>query len=127
MTSKEILFEKLPLITSSYRDVSIITISDNPPRVSTKRPVRITSVLKVTPLIITIPGPISYSSDETVPWNYGGDVYYHGVKQDWLADEDSIFEKADPDINNIVGTIKITQSGRVFSPEISPPKMVPVM
>ena len=29
-------------------------------------------------------------------------------------------EEADPDINNIVGTNKVTQSGRVFSPEISP-------
>ena len=66
----------------------------------------------------------SYSSDKTVPWNYGGDVYYHGVKQDWLADEDSIFEKADPDISNIVGTTKITRSGRVFSLEIAPPKTV---
>ena len=56
--------------------------------------------------------------------NYGGDVYYHGVKQDWLADEDSILEKADPDIDNIAGTNKITRSGRVFSPEIAPPKTV---
>ena len=53
-----------------------------------------------------------------------GDVYYHGVKQDQLADEDSVFEKADPDIGNIVGTKKISRSGRVFSPEIAPPKTV---
>ena len=41
-----------------------------------------------------------------------------------MADEDSIFEKADPDIGNILGTSKITRSGMVFSPEISPPKDV---
>ena len=53
-----------------------------------------------------------------------GDVYYHSVKQDWLADEDSISEKDDPDINNIARTSKITRSGRVFSLEISPLKTV---
>ena len=113
MDDKEILFEKTPVPTISYKDVSIVTISANPSRVSTKRPVRITPVPKVTPLIITMPGPIPYSSDKTAPWNYEGDVYYHSIKQDWLADEDSIFEKADPDISNIVGTTKITRSGRV--------------
>ena len=112
---EEILFEKTSVSTISYNDVSIVTIFANPSRVSTKRPVRITSVPKVALLIITMPGPIPYLSDKTVPWNYGGDVYYHNVKQDWLADKDSIFEKADPDIGNIAGTSKITQSGRVFS------------
>ena len=67
MDDKEILLEKTPVSTIAYKDVSIITISANPPRVSTKRPVRITSVPKVTPLIITMPGPIPYSSDKTVP------------------------------------------------------------
>ena len=71
-----------------------------------------------------MPGPIPYSSDKTVPWNYGGDVYYHGVKQDCMDDEDSILEKDDPDISNITGTRKITRSGRVFSPEIATPKTV---
>ena len=54
----------------------------------------------------------------------GGDVYYHCIKQDWPAVEDSISEKANPDINNIAGTSKITQSGRVFFPEIAPPKTI---
>ena len=82
MDDKEILFEKTLVPTISYNDVSIVTISANPSRVSTKRPVRITSVPKVAPLIITMPGPITYSSDKTVPWNYRGNVYYHEVKQD---------------------------------------------
>ena len=42
-------------------------------------------------------------------------MYYHGVKQD-LKDE-----KADTDVSNIVGSSKVTRSGRLFSPEISPP------
>ena len=41
-----------------------------------------------------------------------------------MADEDLIFERADADISNIVGTNKITRSGRVFSPEIAPSKTV---
>ena len=71
-----------------------------------------------------MPGPVLYSSDKTMPWNYGGDVYYHGIKQDWPAAEDSISEKVNPDINNIAGTSKITRSGWIFSPEIAPPKAI---
>ena len=108
------MFEKVPLARNFCKDVSIITISGNPPRVSTKRLIRITYILKVTPLIITMLGPISYSSDKTVPWNYGADIYYHRVKQDLLTVEDQVSKKADPDIGNIVGTSKIT-GGRVFS------------
>ena len=64
--NKDILCEKFHLIRSFCEDVSIITIFNNPPRVSTKRPVRITSVPKFTPLIITLPGPIPYSSNKVV-------------------------------------------------------------
>ena len=67
MDDRDNLFEKTPVLTISCKDISIITISANPPRVSTKRPVRITFVPKVTPLIIIMPGPISYSSDKTIP------------------------------------------------------------
>ena len=85
MDNKEIMFEKTPSTRSLCEDILIITISDNPPRVSSKRPVRITSTPKVAPLIITFPGPIPYSYDKVVPWNYGVGVYYHGIKQDLLA------------------------------------------
>ena len=101
-----------------------MTISYNSFRVSTKRPVIIISVPKVAPLIITMPGPIPYLSDKTVPWNYAWDVYYHGIKQDWPAAEDSNFDKVDSDISNIAGTSNITQRGRIFSLEIAPPKTV---
>ena len=65
-------------------------------------------------MIITCSSAISYASDKVVPWHYGVDVYYHGVKQDLKNEE------VDPDVSNIVGTSKITKSGRVFSLEISP-------
>ena len=62
-------------------------------------------------------GPVPYSSDKAVPWNYGPDVYYHGVKQDWNTEE------ADPNISNIVGTSKVTRSGR-FSLPRSPRRLL---
>ena len=101
-------------------DVSNITISNNPTRVSSKGPIRITDSPKISPLIITSPGPIPYSSDKVVPWNYGVGVYYHGIKQDLLAIKNEFTEYIDPNIDNIVGTSKVTRSGRIFSPEISP-------
>ena len=39
-------------------------------------------------------------------------MYYHGVKQALKSEE--------ADISNIVGASKVTRSGRLFSPEISP-------
>ena len=54
---------------------------------------------------------IPYSSSKAIPWNYGGDVYVHGVKQVDNAASTS----------GIVRTSKITRSERIFSPEISPP------
>ena len=74
-----------------------------------------------------MPGPIPYSSEKVVPWNYGADVYYHGIKQHLLAAEDKVSRNTDPDVGYIVGTSKITRSGRVFSPEISPPKAVTIL
>ena len=76
---REILFEKVPSAKSLCEDVSIITISNNPAKISSKGPVRITTTPKIAPLIITSPEPIPYSSDKVVPWNYAAGVYYHGV------------------------------------------------
>ena len=61
MDNKEILFEKTLIPLIPVEDVSIITISSNPSKASSRNPVRITSVLRVAPLIITIPGPIPYN------------------------------------------------------------------
>ena len=54
-------------------------------------------------------------SDKAVPWHYGVNVYYHRVKQDLKNEE------ADTDVSNIVWSSKVTRSGILFSPEISPP------
>ena len=96
-------------------EVAIITIFDNSSKVSSRNPVRITSVPRIAPLIITVLGFIPYTSDKVVPWHYGADVYYHGVKKDLSAEE------ADTDVSNIVGPAKVTRSGRLFSPDIAPP------
>ena len=80
MDNKEILFEKTMNLLVPIQDVAIITISANPSKASSRKPVRITFVSRVAPLIITVPGPIPYTSDKVVPWHYGADVYYHGVK-----------------------------------------------
>ena len=40
------------------------------------------------PLIITSPRSIPYSSNKAIPWNYGVEVYYHGVNQEPLTIED---------------------------------------
>ena len=69
-------------------------------------------------------GPVPYESDKTVSWNYGGDIYYHGIKQDGLAAKEMSSEEEDSNISNISGTSKITCNARIFSPEIAPPKVV---
>ena len=74
---------------------------------------------RVAPLIITTLGQIPYSSDKVVPWNYGVDVHYHGIKEEPLTFEGVNTEVIDPNIDNISRTSKVTRSGRVFSPEIS--------
>ena len=50
-----------------FADVAIISISTNPSKVSLRRPVRITSVLRVAPLIINVPGLVPYASEKVVP------------------------------------------------------------
>ena len=52
---------------------------------------------------------------KAVPWNYGVEVYYHGIKQDYWINENKNY------VTNIVGASKVTRTGRIFSPDISPP------
>jgi hypothetical protein len=112
MDDHTILFERSPKVENPVEEVSVIARSKVPVKITaTKAPVKIIAKPRVAPLIITTPGPIPYSSSKAIPWNYGGDVYIHGVKQ--------IDNSANP--KGIVGTSKITRSGRIFSPEISPP------
>src|ERR1044072_1958067 len=90
-----------------YADVNTIRISSADP------------VPRVAPLIITSPRPVPYSSDKAIPWNYGSDVYYYGVKQDPLTIKDHTVEASIPYVDNIPGSSRVTRTGRVFSPEIS--------
>ena len=107
--SHKILFEKTlsvkSLPESIPQDVSIITISNTPIRITFKGPIRIHAEPRVAPLIITTPGPVPYSSDKAVPWNYGEEVYYHGVKQ-----EPWIIENEEHEVTNIAGTSKVTRT-----------------
>ena len=129
MENREILFEKTHVDTITHvtpvtfdtpiNDIVIITISDNLSK-TCKRPVKIMPDPKFVTLKITMSGPIPYKSNMTIPWNYGGDIFYQGVKQIESVQENSDDET--PDIGNIAGTSKITRSGRLFSPEIAPPR-----
>lgn len=79
-------------------------------------PVNILAPARPTPLIITLPGPIPYSSENDVPWHYETDVYYHGAKQDEKLSEDKPSEDISLNVDNLAGTGRITRSGRVYSP-----------
>ncbi|XP_058765417.1 uncharacterized protein LOC131638901 [Vicia villosa] len=91
--------------------------------VISKAPFKISTEPRVAPVTITKPGPIPYSSDKAIPWNYGAEVYIQGVKQELVADK--VVEDTNLDVGNITGTSKVTRSGRVFSPEISPNSSAP--
>ena len=72
--------------------------------ISSKGPIRISNESTISPLIITSPRPIPYSSDKAVPWNYGAEVYYHGIKQDSWINKDKV------GVTNIVGSSKVTRT-----------------
>ena len=82
MDTQEILFQKTLVDTITHvtpvtfdtriNDIAIITISDDLSK-TCKRPVKITPDPKFVPLKITMPGPIPYKSNKTIPWNYGGE------------------------------------------------------
>ncbi|XP_050918819.1 uncharacterized protein LOC127136279 [Lathyrus oleraceus] len=70
--------------------------------------------VRPTPLTITLPGPIPYSSEKVVPWHYDFDVYYHGVKQEEKYFEEKSCMDNNLSVDNLAGTGRITRSGRVF-------------
>ncbi|XP_058741661.1 uncharacterized protein LOC131614049 [Vicia villosa] len=118
MENRTILFEKTPAVESLVEEVSVITNSKTPVRITSKGPVMISAEPIVAPLIITRPLPIPYSSNKAIPWNYGVDVYIYGVKPERLTDKTT--KVTNPDVDSIVGTSKVTRSGRILFPEISP-------
>ncbi|KAI5410763.1 hypothetical protein KIW84_056056 [Lathyrus oleraceus] len=81
-------------------------------------PKRILAPARPVPLVVTMPGPVLYSSEKAVPWHYGSDVYYHGIKQVFipvLAKKEEV-EKEDVNAGDFSGAGRITRSGRVFAP-----------
>ena len=68
--------------------------------------------------MITVPGPMLYTSEKAIPWNYGADVYYHGVKQEVSTrlSEEERAEGNEEEVHNFSGVVRMTRSGRVFGP-----------
>ncbi|XP_058784586.1 uncharacterized protein LOC131659413 [Vicia villosa] len=62
------------------------------------------------PLVITLPGPVPYTSERAIPWNYGGEVFYQGAKYEVKAPVEK------EDVDNVVGIGRMTRSGRIFNP-----------
>ena len=61
---EKIPFEKTPSVESTSQDLNledVSTISGTPIRITSKGPINITDEPRVSPLIITAPGPIPYS------------------------------------------------------------------
>src|ERR1051325_5465205 len=77
---------------------------------------RIHVAVKPVPLMITLPGPLPYDSEKAIPWHYGADVYYHGVKQDSGLSKNSFVKDNDVDVHNLSGEGHLMRSGRVLSP-----------
>ena len=127
MDNHMILFEKTPSMENLFQDLEleeVFVISETLVRITSKGPSKITTEPRVFPLIITASRPIPYSSNKVIPWNYGADIYYHGIKQESLTIKEKNIEVTDPDVGNIAGTSKVTRSGRFFSPEISPKTVI---
>ena len=114
MNEHVILIEKVRSTENLCQDLSVI--SDTSFRNTAKGSVRITSNPKASPIIITTPRPIQYSSNKAIPCNYGSDFYYHGVKKELLTIKDEVTGVIDPDIDNIARSSKVTRSERVFPP-----------
>ncbi|XP_058783918.1 uncharacterized protein LOC131658667 [Vicia villosa] len=73
-------------------------------------PAKIPIPARAPPLVITLPGPVPYTSERAIPWNYGAEVFYQGAKYEIK----SPIEKED--VDNVVGIGRMTRSGRIFNP-----------
>ena len=54
-----------------------------------------------------MPGPVPYKSDKSIPWNYDGEIYYHGVKQIEITEESS--DEETTDIGNVAVREKLPE------------------
>ena len=70
------------------------------------------------PFMITVPGPIPYTSEKVVPWHYGADVYYHGVKQETnpCPSKEELIENNEDGVYYFFGVGRMSISRRVFGP-----------
>ncbi|XP_058746121.1 uncharacterized protein LOC131618991 [Vicia villosa] len=73
-------------------------------------PAKIPIPARAPPLVITSPGPVPYTSEKAIPWNYGGEVFYQGAKYEVKAPVEK------EDVDNVVGIGRMTRSGRIFNP-----------
>ncbi|KAI5421143.1 hypothetical protein KIW84_044838 [Lathyrus oleraceus] len=90
----------------------------SPARACSKGKHRIPAPTRHVPLVVNLSGPVPYSSEKAVPWHYGSDVYYHGVKQVFIpvpAKKEEV-EKEDVNARDFSGVGRIIRSGRVFAP-----------
>ncbi|XP_050919437.1 uncharacterized protein LOC127136980 [Lathyrus oleraceus] len=71
MDEGSLRFKKVDL---GKEDVSTITIYFDP--------IDLSALADAAPVTITVPGLIPYDNDDAVPWDYGGEVYYNGEKQE---------------------------------------------
>ncbi|XP_058741755.1 uncharacterized protein LOC131614145 [Vicia villosa] len=73
-------------------------------------PAKILVPARAPPLVITLPGPVPYTSEKAIPWNYGGEVFYQGAKYEIKMPVEK------EDVDNVVGVGRMTRSGRIFNP-----------
>ncbi|XP_058732626.1 uncharacterized protein LOC131604182 [Vicia villosa] len=73
-------------------------------------PAKIPVPARAPPLVITLPGPVPYTSEKAIPWNYGGEVFYQGAKYEIKMPVEK------EDVDNVVGIGRMTRSGRIFNP-----------
>ncbi|XP_058774480.1 uncharacterized protein LOC131648768 [Vicia villosa] len=73
-------------------------------------PAKIPVPARAPPLVITSPGPVPYTSEKAIPWNYGGEVFYQGAKYEIKMPVEK------EDVDNVVGIGRMTRSGRIFNP-----------
>lgn len=86
------------------REVAVISIP--------YAPVNIPVPAKPAPLTITVPGPVPYSSEKAIPWHYGSEVFYHGVKKVDTPDE-GVSDSSN--VESFTGVGKLTRSGRIYA------------
>ncbi|XP_058766815.1 uncharacterized protein LOC131640439 [Vicia villosa] len=73
-------------------------------------PAKIPIPARAPPLVITLPGPVPYTSERAIPWNNGAEVFYQGTKHEIEIPVEK------EDVDNVVGIGRMTRSGRIFNP-----------